>query len=347
MKTVSLFLLVSCLSTSAQVIGASGVIYSLPATEAGLTWLQAESAAAQRALLGIPAAMTNANNFQPASGNLTNWASLATNVLSGAGSTNITDSGTSILVKGGILGDNAVLTNTLQVLGKTIFPASTLQTISALATIVPTSYANRVVGSNSLAVVLTSTPEVTTNAIVDGTEIRILGTSDSYTVTLNDSRTAAGAGSGLLMEAPTMVLYNGGVISFRYSSALNQWKEMGRSQNGSMIHQFSNVNISTNLTVPCITQTPQVIATSNIVWSAGNTFTRTMAGSEGIPFHFSGATAGQWITVVVTASTLPTVTWEAVTWKDAVTPSQTASKTDIYTFFYNGATYYGTVAQNF
>lgn len=94
-----------------------------------------------------------------------------------------------------------------------------------------------------------------------------------------------------------------------------------------------------------ILQPADAIASTDIDWSAGNTFTKTIGSNT--TFTFSGASSGQWITVKVTASGSYTITWPTVTWKDGSTPVQTASKTDFYTFFYDGSTYYGAASQNY
>lgn len=91
--------------------------------------------------------------------------------------------------------------------------------------------------------------------------------------------------------------------------------------------------------------TPTSISGTEILWGKGNTFEKTTSGN--ITFTFSGARAGQWITVKVTAGGAHTVTWPTVSWKEASVPSQTASQTDFYTFYFDGTTYFGSAAQNF
>jgi hypothetical protein len=108
----------------------------------------------------------------------------------------------------------------------------------------------------------------------------------------------------------------------------------------------TSVNLSGSATVGgAILQGVDAISALEIDWSAGNTFSKTISGNS--TFTFANATAGQWITVMVTASGSLTATWPTVTWKEASTPTQTASKTDFYMFFYDGTTYYGSATQNF
>lgn len=93
-------------------------------------------------------------------------------------------------------------------------------------------------------------------------------------------------------------------------------------------------------------QSTDAISGTSIDWSTGNTFSKTLAANT--TFTFTGATAGQWITVKATNSgTSYTVTWPTVTWQGGVIPTMTASKTDFYTFYYDGTTYFGTATQNF
>jgi hypothetical protein len=164
------------------------------------------------------------------------------------------------------------------------YPASTLQTLAAANTIAVSGYGLRVVG-NGGAVVLTSQPEIATNAVADGTEIVILGTSDANTVTLSDSRTTSGTGSALLMRAPVCPLYNSGVIGFRYSTNINRWKETYRSQNGSLVDQFSNIGVATNAYI------------SNNIVAGGGQFTNavtTTSPSSNAPTALEFPTAG-WV----------------------------------------------------
>lgn len=171
-----------------------------------------------------------------------------------AGSMNATTnlSGSSATL-GSMVITNGVTSNGATNTGIWDMPATALQTMAPGSLVAVSGYAHRVVGSNAVATVLTSTPEVATNNINDGTQIVILGTSDTATVTLNDSRTTAGAGSALLMRSPIMALYNGGVIGFRYSTNINRWKELFRSENGSQVSEFANAKVYTNLALGSLT----------------------------------------------------------------------------------------------
>jgi hypothetical protein len=94
-----------------------------------------------------------------------------------------------------------------------------------------------------------------------------------------------------------------------------------------------------------ILQPIDTISATTIDWSTGNTFYKSISGDT--TFTFSNATAGQWITVKITAAAANVVTWPTTTWQGASTPTQTSSKTDFYTFFYDGTTYYGSASQNY
>jgi hypothetical protein len=85
------------------------------------------------------------------------------------------------------------------------------------------------------------------------------------------------------------------------------------------------------------------IAALAINWGLAPTFTKTLgAGSN--TFTFSGQVAGQVIVVRLTGAA-STVTWPTVKWAGGVAPTQTASGTDVYTFFYDGTSTYGSVVQ--
>ncbi len=80
-----------------------------------------------------------------------------------------------------------------------------------------------------------------------------------------------------------------------------------------------------------------------IDWSAGSTFSKTLAGGANT-FTFSNATDGQCIIAVVTGAA-STLAWPTVKWAGGTVPTQTASGIDVYTFTKVGSTIYGSVAQ--
>lgn len=94
-----------------------------------------------------------------------------------------------------------------------------------------------------------------------------------------------------------------------------------------------------------ILQSVDVIAASDIDWSLGNLFSKSVGVNT--VFTFSNAVSGQRIRVKVTALAAVTVAWPAVTWKGGVTPSQTADKTDFYDLFFDGTTYFGSADQDY
>lgn len=89
-------------------------------------------------------------------------------------------------------------------------------------------------------------------------------------------------------------------------------------------------------------QTPAALA---VDWTTGNVFKKTISTNS--TFTFANSADGQTIVVAITDSNSSTVTWPTVTWSGGTPPTQTASKTDIYTFIKIGSTIYGSVVQNF
>jgi hypothetical protein len=91
---------------------------------------------------------------------------------------------------------------------------------------------------------------------------------------------------------------------------------------------------------------PQILTGTIIDWSAGNTFTKTLSAST--TFTFSNASPGQTILVRITntasnfTSTFPTSKWSG-----GSQPVQSpGAVTDIWSFWYDGTSYWGTVIQN-
>lgn len=107
-------------------------------------------------------------------------------------------------------------------------PAAPLLTLVAGASVTNNYTKIRVAGSGG-AVTLTSTPTVPTNSIPDGWVIRIQGTDDTNTLTVQDDGTLAD--SDLSLGASTRVLGVGDVLTLTYDATLNQWFETGWSDN--------------------------------------------------------------------------------------------------------------------
>lgn len=89
------------------------------------------------------------------------------------------------------------------------------------------------------------------------------------------------------------------------------------------------------------------IAASNIDWSLGNCFTKTLSGNT--VFTMTKRGAGQTIMVRITNPSTYTVTWpntatlgNSVLWVSSTIPTQsTTNKTDIWTVFFDGAQMFG------
>lgn len=94
-----------------------------------------------------------------------------------------------------------------------------------------------------------------------------------------------------------------------------------------------------NDSIPTITGTV-------VDWTKGNILKKTITGNT--TFTFSNTTMSS-ITVIITCSGSNTVNWPgSVIWPGGTPPTQTANKTDIYTFISNGGgSFYGAVVQNY
>jgi len=88
------------------------------------------------------------------------------------------------------------------------------------------------------------------------------------------------------------------------------------------------------------------MAALNIDWSLTPGYAKTLtSGANAITF--SNQTAGASVVVRLTGAA-STVTWPAGTkWAAGTAPTQTASGTDVYTFFYDGTNVYGSAVQAF
>jgi hypothetical protein len=86
-----------------------------------------------------------------------------------------------------------------------------------------------------------------------------------------------------------------------------------------------------------------------IDWSAGSAHKSTLTGS--CTYTFSNpVTGGSYVLRVLTGAGSFTVTWPAtVKWTGGSTPTvtATASRMDLFSFYYDGTNYYGTYVQNF
>lgn len=84
----------------------------------------------------------------------------------------------------------------------------------------------------------------------------------------------------------------------------------------------------------------------DVDWSSAPTFTKTLAAG-GNTITFSNKTAGLTIVVRLTSNGGgSTVTWPTVKWPSGSVPTQTSTGTDVYTFFYDGSSVYGSVVQD-
>jgi hypothetical protein len=88
------------------------------------------------------------------------------------------------------------------------------------------------------------------------------------------------------------------------------------------------------------------VAASSIDWSLTPVYTKTLSANT--TFTFTGAVAGQTIIVRLTnTASNYTVTWPTVKWAGGAAPVMTVgAKDDVYTFIYDGSTYYGSYIQD-
>lgn len=90
----------------------------------------------------------------------------------------------------------------------------------------------------------------------------------------------------------------------------------------------------------------QAISSTDIDWSAGNLFTKTLASNT--TFTFSNQLSGQTIVVRLTnTASNYTVTWPTVRWAGGTPPTMSpGAVSDVYTFVYDGSNTYGSFVQN-
>lgn len=86
------------------------------------------------------------------------------------------------------------------------------------------------------------------------------------------------------------------------------------------------------------------ISAYDIDWSQGTVFSKTLGAGAQV-FTFSNTTGGRLIIVRVTGAA-STLTWPTVKWAGGTPPTQTASGIDVYTFFHDGTSIYGSVVQD-
>lgn len=91
----------------------------------------------------------------------------------------------------------------------------------------------------------------------------------------------------------------------------------------------------------------EVALTGSVIdWSAGSYFYKTL--SANVVFTFANNEDTETIIVAITGDASHTVTWPgSVKWSGGSAPTQTLSKTDVYTFVQTNGIIYGSVVQNF
>jgi hypothetical protein len=112
--------------------------------------------------------------------------------------------------------------------------------------------------------------------------------------------------------------------------------------------QFTNDGTTfQDITSPTEAGPSTPISASNIDWSLGNIFTKTLSANT--TFTFSNLRVGVIVVRVTNTVSNYTVTWPAsVLWSGGTAPTQTVgNKSDVYTFVYDGSTVYGSVVQDF
>ena len=115
---------------------------------------------------------------------------------------------------------------------------------------------------------------------------------------------------------------------------------------GTEILTDSNIHISgVNTNAGGWVNTPEAVAASEIDWSAGVLFNKTLAANT--TFTFANSISGQEISVFIHNPSSYTVTWPTIIWPGGVTPTQSTNATDIYRFIRFGTNHYGNVHQVF
>lgn len=86
------------------------------------------------------------------------------------------------------------------------------------------------------------------------------------------------------------------------------------------------------------------VPVADVDWSQAASYTKTLAGN--ITFTFSNPQAGKTIVMKVVNPSTFTVTWPTsatLKWTGGTAPIQTVNSTDVYTFWYDGSIYFGSV----
>lgn len=102
----------------------------------------------------------------------------------------------------------------------------TTQTVGAYTQLIPWQSEWRIVGLTA-PTVTTNLPSIISG--IDGQTLRLIGTSDSYTVTYQDDGTLTG--SGLSLGSTTRVLGLGDVLQLRFDGYNQKWQEIGFNNN--------------------------------------------------------------------------------------------------------------------
>lgn len=103
------------------------------------------------------------------------------------------------------------------------------QTLTTASNILAEAHTVRVAGSGG-AVILTSTPTIRTNDVVDGQLLFIEGTHDSNTIGIPDDGTVAGT-KVQLNAVTNRTLGAGDILLLKYNSTLGTWQEVSFSNN--------------------------------------------------------------------------------------------------------------------
>ena len=159
-----------------------------------------------------------------------------------------------------------------------------------------------------------------------------------FTVKLNDTESKW----GFWTTAPTA---NMEVVSNK--TAPDSYVLKVSSNNGTAM---MGVTAKGALVVQQVTESSNTFTGTNIEWSSGTIHAHTLTGNR--TFTFSGAAAGQTITIFLTqdGTGTRTVTWPTIRWPAATAPTltTTAGKADIISIMYDGSQYWGFVGgQNY
>lgn len=109
-----------------------------------------------------------------------------------------------------------------------VTPHSTVQTVAAGTSLTNAASTIKVAGSGG-AVSLTSEPNILTNNVADGEILRIVGTHDTNTLTVQD--TSGVAGSACELGNATRALGNNDVLTLMWNQTSGKWIEIGFNNN--------------------------------------------------------------------------------------------------------------------